>query len=65
MARLIQSDHTGPVEVKVGGESKWICMCGLSKTKPMCDGSHRACSGEEQGKLYRYENGKRIEVAKP
>lgn len=62
MARIVSHDHTGPIEVKVGTESKWICMCGLAKTKPFCDGSHRACSGEEQGKTYRYENGKRIEV---
>jgi CDGSH-type Zn-finger protein len=62
MARVITNEGTGPVEVKVGGESKWICMCGLSKKKPMCDGSHKQCAGEEPGKLYRYENGKRIEV---
>ena len=41
MTRLVKSDHVGPVEVKVGTESKWICMCGLSKNKPYCDGSHR------------------------
>ncbi len=62
MARIVVNEHSGPMEVKVGGESKWICMCGLSKTKPMCDGSHRQCSGEEKGKLYRYDNGARSEV---
>ncbi len=62
MARLVHSDSTGPVEVKVGGDSKWICMCGLSKNRPFCDGSHKACAGEEAGKLYRYVDGERVEV---
>ena len=62
MARLVQHEAIGPKEVKIGGESKWMCMCGLSKNMPFCDGSHKLCSGENEGKIYKYENGKRIEV---
>ena len=65
MARLVKKEATGPTEIKVGGESKWICMCGLSKNQPYCDGSHKMCEGEAPGKLYKYENGKRIEIKAP
>jgi hypothetical protein len=30
MARFVRKEDRGPMEVKVGNESRWICMCGLS-----------------------------------
>ena len=62
MTRLVKHEEKMPKEVKVGDESKWICMCGLSSNKPFCDGTHKMCIDEIEGKIYRYKNEKRIEV---
>ena len=62
MARMVVCKGEGPLEIKVGGESRWICQCGLSTNPPFCTGTHKQAAGEEAGKLYQYENGKRKEV---
>jgi CDGSH iron-sulfur domain-containing protein 3 len=63
MARLIRKEDRGPMQVKVGTESKWICMCGLSSNQPFCDGSHKRTADEEAGKIYRYNpDGTRTEI---
>jgi len=65
MARLVKKDETRPMKIDLGGESAWICACGLSNNQPYCDGSHKQCAGEEEGKLYVYKDGERIEVPEP
>ena len=62
MARLIKITDSKPVKVEIGGEHKWICMCGLSKNKPYCDGAHKQCHDEKEETTYVYENGERKEV---
>ncbi len=63
MARLIRHDAKAPVEVAVSEKSAWICMCGLSKKKPYCDGTHRIANAEEEGKIYFYgPDGNKIEI---
>jgi CDGSH iron-sulfur domain-containing protein 3 len=63
MTRLIRKEDRGPMEVKVGNESRWICMCGLSDNQPFCDGSHKKTADEEAGKVYIYDSdGIRTEI---
>src|SRR5215469_3336981 len=63
MARFVKKEDRGPMEVKVGNESKWICMCGLSSNQPFCDGSHKKTADEEAGKTYKYNaDGSRSEI---
>ncbi|MBI5355451.1 MAG: CDGSH iron-sulfur domain-containing protein [Candidatus Aenigmarchaeota archaeon] len=63
MARLVLHEAQRPAEVKVGAESKWVCMCGLTRNAPFCDGSHKKTLDEENGKTYKYESSGRKVVA--
>lgn len=64
MTRLVRHDAQEPREVKVGDQSVWICMCGLSKNKPFCDGSHKMTKNEQPGQTYIYDKaGNRVEVS--
>jgi CDGSH iron-sulfur domain-containing protein 3 len=55
MARLVKRSRTQPYEVTVGGETQYICACGLSANLPFCDGTHAVTAEEEPGKLYWYD----------
>lgn len=33
-----------------------ICLCGLSRCYPFCDGAHRVTEDEAEGTVYRYAN---------
>lgn len=59
MPRLVNKTAHGPKQVG----DKAICMCGLSKNQPFCDGSHIKTIDEDEKKLYWYdEKGKREEI---
>lgn len=62
MRKVIKTDAR-PMEIPPQEKSVWICMCGLSKNQPYCDGSHKKIAGEEDGKTYEYDSeGHRTEV---
>lgn len=56
MARRVVLTETGPVKLGPLDKPVSVCACGLSKTFPMCDGSHKTTAKlEEPGFVYEYD----------
>lgn len=63
MTRLVRHDATGPAVVKIGDKMVSICQCGLSNTKPFCDGSHAKVQNEKPELVYLYDHlGNRVSL---
>jgi CDGSH-type Zn-finger protein len=60
MAREIRHEAREPAvfdEDDLGDDGElYVCRCGLSDDRPLCDGSHRAVADEGEGVVYKYEN---------
>jgi len=62
MPRLIRHDLDGPIRVDPQDKPVFICGCGLTQNVPFCDGSHKACKGEQPDVLYVYDADKKTVI---
>lgn len=54
MPRLVRHDATGPIKIEPQDKPIFICGCGLTQNFPFCDGTHKTCKNEPEGKLVVY-----------
>lgn len=63
MARIVRITRDGPYKIEPQDLSPiWICGCGLSRTMPICDKSHKKCRDEPPRSLFVYEGELRREA---
>jgi CDGSH-type Zn-finger protein len=55
MPRLVRFEADGPIRIDPQDKPVFVCGCGLTQNYPFCDGSHKACKGEEAGTVYVYD----------
>lgn len=65
MPRAVTFSASGPIKLEPSPKPYFICGCGLSKNFPHCDGTHKVCRDEPEGKTFVYRDGTRVEVPCP
>lgn len=60
--RLIHLEADGPIRIDPQDKPVFVCACGLSQNFPFCDGAHKACTSEEDGKVYVYDAARKTVV---
>jgi CDGSH-type Zn-finger protein len=55
MPRLVHHDAKEPYRIDPQDKPVFVCMCGLSKNLPFCDGAHKACHAEKAGVVSVYD----------
>lgn len=60
MAREVRHEETEPAVFDaddLGDDGLlYVCQCGLSSKRPLCDGTHNETVDEEEGVVYKYED---------
>jgi CDGSH-type Zn-finger protein len=64
MPRLVRMHLNGPIKIEPRDKPVFVCGCGLSRTFPICDGTHKACRATETDPkaLYVYDPDRRTIV---
>lgn len=55
MPRLVKRYRQQPYVIAIGGQTQYICGCGLSGNLPYCDGTHATTADENPARLYWYD----------